>query len=1033
MYYFFIGIIAFSSLLAAILNHLESIDSTYPDGKRSGRDTRATLSASVEGNTDDSAVTLSSDTLTNEKDQSTASFKAIPTAALPPSLDLTRTTSTESDPNHPPQLRISQPDFLESFFNRTKGDEIEIPFSDAFVFVGKVDWIMSQIDTNVKALAATNKTSTLHLERYSQGHYGGYITHRDSTLAHQLTPQTDGSLLIAQIPYSDIICAPKGATPESGGGLPSVSGAGENGSQARNANDPLGIPTGPGNPTSGPPSGPLAAPTPTFDSRPSARAVIYLDFDGQIVTGTLWNTANNTPTITAAASSLSTAEMQRVCEIVAEDYSPFDVSVTTDETRFNRASEDSRIRVIITPTDDWYRDDVGGVAYTDTFTSSGDTPCWVFENNIGNKITGTSAAASHEIGHTMGLHHDGLLPDEEYYDGVTTPVSWGPIMGTGYISTYTQWSKGEYLNASNTEDDLSILTTKNNFGYRADDKSNTFVGARPIEIAQTITGVRTVADSGVIEKSSDIDVMSFKAGSGPLNMTINPLPLRPNLNLKAEILNQAGSVILSGESTTNSPTVSFSSNLTAGNYFLRISGIGLPKPSGNPPFPYDTSGYGSIGQYWINGTYTAPVSIISLTPTSLTQSLNEGTNGGTQSFKIAKQGKETTVNYVVEANASWLSVSPERGSIVGVGNANISVRYNSGALAPGTYTAAITVTAPDAIGSPATIPVSLTVSAPGAKIGSPTGLSASDGEYRDRIYISWNSVSGASHYDVYRSATNNRNTASLVSTTTSTFFYDAEASSGKHYYWVRARNASSKGVSDLIGSDPGHYGISAASVGNDDFARSIPLSGKSRNSLTGYNFAATNEPNEPRHAGAIGGHSVWANWTAPANGTLTVDTEYSDFDTVLAVYTGSSLTNLKRVASNDNIAGALNRASRVTFRTRAKTTYYIALDGKNGARGDYSLNLRFTDYSKSPRVSVSRAGKLRARLSWSSSGYETKYQIQGQYPKSKGWRQIRNVPTYPRSLPLSNLKKKGTYRFRVIPFQWNIQATKPGISSRIRF
>src|SRR5206468_4918739 len=71
----------------------------------------------------------------------------------------------------------------------------------------------------------------------------------------------------------------------------------------------------------------------------------------------------------------------------------------------------------------------------------------------------------------------------------------------------------------------------------------------------------------------------------------------------------------------------------------------------------------------------------------------------------------------------------------------------------------------------------------------------------------------------------------------------------------------------------------------------------------------------------------------------------STFDTLLAVYTGTSLTNLVEVASSDdeesNDPGAsTNRffASVVHFNAAAGTEYQIALDGFNGAGGSYLLS-----------------------------------------------------------------------------------------------
>jgi hypothetical protein len=126
---------------------------------------------------------------------------------------------------------------------------------------------------------------------------------------------------------------------------------------------------------------------------------------------------------------------------------------------------------------------------------------------------------------------------------------------------------------------------------------------------------------------------------------------------------------------------------------------------------------------------------------------------------------------------------------------------------------------------------------------------------------------------------------------------------------------------------------------NDNFASRLLLSG-SGIITHATNTWATKEPAEPYHAGNCGGHSLWWKWTAPANGTLTVSTVGSDFDTVLAVYTGSAITSLTLVANDDDSGG--NRTSLATFVVAPGTTYQIAVDGYSGSSGNVTLNLVFT-------------------------------------------------------------------------------------------
>ena len=85
---------------------------------------------------------------------------------------------------------------------------------------------------------------------------------------------------------------------------------------------------------------------------------------------------------------------------------------------------------------------------------------------------------------------------------------------------------------------------------------------------------------------------------------------------------------------------------------------------------------------------------------------------------------------------------------------------------------------------------------------------------------------------------------------------------------------------------------------------------------------STKEQGEPNHCGIIGGASQWFAYQAPTNGTLVITTDGSNFDTVLAVYTGSSLGTLQQVACNDD-ANATTKQSQVSFTATAGVTYYV--------------------------------------------------------------------------------------------------------------
>jgi len=103
------------------------------------------------------------------------------------------------------------------------------------------------------------------------------------------------------------------------------------------------------------------------------------------------------------------------------------------------------------------------------------------------------------------------------------------------------------------------------------------------------------------------------------------------------------------------------------------------------------------------------------------------------------------------------------------------------------------------------------------------------------------------------------------------------------------------------------------------------------------NLLATKEPGEPDIAGNPGGKSVWWQWPAPVSGPITLSTDGSSFDTLLGVFTGTSLSNLVLVASNDDANATLQ--SEVAFNAVAGTNYQIVGDGVDGAVGAIVLTL----------------------------------------------------------------------------------------------
>ena len=126
----------------------------------------------------------------------------------------------------------------------------------------------------------------------------------------------------------------------------------------------------------------------------------------------------------------------------------------------------------------------------------------------------------------------------------------------------------------------------------------------------------------------------------------------------------------------------------------------------------------------------------------------------------------------------------------------------------------------------------------------------------------------------------------------------------------------------------------APTVPNDLFADAQELSGAS-GSATGSTVGAKREADEPAHGASSGRASVWYRWTAPSTGTLRLSTQGSGFDTLLAAYTGETVTGLRQIAANDDAPGGL--WSEVSIPVTQGTTYRIAVDGWGGYTGTTNL------------------------------------------------------------------------------------------------
>jgi hypothetical protein len=453
----------------------------------------------------------------------------------------------------------------------------------------------------------------------------------------------------------------------------------------------------------------------TLHSRPSSSRKIYLDFNGHTTTGTFWNTLPppngfNRATFTTPAFSLDAdtanfsnaehASIQAAWRIMAEDFAAYDVDVTTEDPgleglkRASAADLNYGMRVVFGP--DQNATNAGGQGYIGSFSwlrATGDTdvPCFVYAPvGAGAKFMGE--CGSHEVGHTVGLLHDGTAT-EGYFGGHGTGAgSWAPIMGTGYYKDIVQWSKGDYTGANNTQDDLTVIST---FIPLVVDEFGETTAA-----ATAVTGLSAEV-GGIIATTADVDTIKINAGRGDLVITPKVALSSPNLRLQIKVLDSTGATLgtyVGAGTVGNMAPGPITLNLPAeGFYYIQLEGVANGTGVTEGYTDYGSVGYYSLDAAWAELGNRTPVANATLSTQTTYHYVNQPTAMVNLNGTLSTDPDGVIVRYIWDFKDTYP---------IGAVGPTATHRYK----APGTYHPTLTVV--DDLGASASTTVTVVVSGP---------------------------------------------------------------------------------------------------------------------------------------------------------------------------------------------------------------------------------------------------------------------------------------------------------------------------------
>lgn len=352
----------------------------------------------------------------------------------------------------------------------------------------------------------------------------------------------------------------------------------------------------------------------SLHSKPGAAHTLFLDFSGGFSPHNRWDIDDQdfeTPVFDFDGNDTYFGRfeldvIEHVWAIVAEDFAPFDIDVTTDEGAFIPGQHfrvliggDGTERGVIDPegstTLGWAGNQpFGGDNYlhadrqSDVYAFSEDF------NPVGRIAVRLAATATHEAGHAFGLKHknevdsdgenldtngdgmvdvgDGCSGPDAYGKG---PDEWSPIMGND-SSGRTIWTEdGEVVSPNrfinvllacspDGQPDGTINTLVSGMGLDADDHGDTAPNETSLGVLST-----SLVGTGIISRLIDVDLFTFEvATAGVVSVDLLAADTTPNLDAKLRLTDGSTTIV---SATVGNPNESVDWYLEPGVYTIEVS------------------------------------------------------------------------------------------------------------------------------------------------------------------------------------------------------------------------------------------------------------------------------------------------------------------------------------------------------------------------------------------------------------------------------------------------------------------------------